>query len=79
MPDSAMANLQKVWQLYPRYPKLDEMFFNVGVNYYVDRRYQEAVNVWQATLKINPNYTQAQNALAVVYNQVQAATKKQGQ
>ncbi len=71
-PDSALWNLDKVRQLYPKYPKLDEMFFNVGVNFYVNKRYPEAVNVWRTTLKINPNYTQAQNALIVIDNQMRA-------
>jgi protein O-mannosyl-transferase len=70
VPDSAIYNLNKVRELYPRYPKLDEMFFNVGVNFYMNKRFPEAINAWQTCLKIAvPNssiYQQAQNALAVM-------------
>ncbi len=65
-PDSAVYNLNKVRELYPKYPKLDEMFFNVGVNFYMEKRYPEAINAWQTCLKINPAYQQAQNAMAVM-------------
>ncbi len=65
-PDSAYYNLRKVWELYPRYPKLDELLFNVGVNFYVQQRYTEAINAWQTCLKVTPNYPQAMNAMNVM-------------
>jgi len=68
-PDSAAYNLGKVWELYPKYPKLDEMFFNVGVNFYMEQRYAEAIKAWQTSLKITPGYPQSQNALAVMAKQ----------
>jgi len=68
-PDSAYYNLCKVRDLYPRYPKLSEMFFNVGVNFYQQKRYREAISVWQATLQMDPNNTLARNALAVMAQQ----------
>jgi tetratricopeptide (TPR) repeat protein len=65
-PDSAYYNLKKVWELYPRYPKLDELLFNVGVNFYVQQRYNEAISAWQTCLKVTPNYPQAVNAMNVM-------------
>lgn len=65
-PDSAIYNLKKVQELYPRYPKLDEMFFNIGVNFYVEKRYNEAIDCWRHSLKSNPQYPQALNAMAVM-------------
>ena len=72
LPDSAMYNLKKVQELYPRYPKLDEMLFNVGVNFYVNKRYNDAINAWQTALKSNPDNPLAKNALNVMYNQMRA-------
>ena len=72
LPDSAIANLEKVRTLYPRYPKLDDMYFNVGVNFYVNKRYNEAIAAWQTALKIEPNNPQARNALIVLNNQMRA-------
>lgn len=66
VPDSAIYNLKKVQELYPRYPKLDEMFFNVGVNFYVEQKFPQAIDAWQHSLKSNPQYPQALNALAVM-------------
>lgn len=68
-PDSAVYNLIKVQELYPRYPKLDEMFFNVGVNFYEQKRYPEAINAWQHSLRSNPQYPQSLNAMAVMQKQ----------
>jgi tetratricopeptide (TPR) repeat protein len=40
-PDQAVYNLDKVWALYPRYMGLDVMYYNVGVDFYMNRRYTE--------------------------------------
>src|ERR1022692_830936 len=50
-PDSAFYNIKKVLDLYPRYPKLDEMLFNIGVNFYMEKRYPQAIYAWQLALK----------------------------
>ncbi len=68
-PDSAFYNINMVRQLYPRYPRLSEMFFNVGVNFFVAKRYREAMNVWQMTVQMDPNNAQARNAIAVLNQQ----------
>ncbi len=71
-PDSAYYNLDQVRQLYPRYPKLGEMFYNVGVNFYVDKKYSQAILAWKTclTMDITPQIRgQAQNALTVLANQ----------
>jgi protein O-mannosyl-transferase len=73
-PDSALFNLNKVKELYPRYPKLDEMYFNVGVNFYMNQQYNEAMNVWQGAIKMSPPNTKThqdiQNAIIVLGNQM---------
>ncbi len=69
-PDSSIVNLDSVRILYPRYPKLDEMYFNVGVNFYMNKKYPEAIRTWQVCKSIavpnSPIWVNAQNALAVM-------------
>jgi len=75
-PDSAFYNINKVMELYPRYPKLDEMLFNIGVNFYMEKRYPEAIRTWQTTLKTSvPGsdiYQKTMNALTVINNEMKA-------
>jgi tetratricopeptide (TPR) repeat protein len=71
-PDSAYYNVRKVWELYPRYPKVAEMMYNIGVNFYVDKRYQEAIQSWNTALQMDPNYVQARNALGILNAQMRA-------
>jgi len=71
-PDSAYMNFRKVWELYPRYPKVAEMMYNVGVNFYVDKRYPEALNAWNTALLMDRNYQQAANAIAILNNQIKS-------
>jgi tetratricopeptide (TPR) repeat protein len=71
-PDSAYYNVRKVWELYPRYPKVAEMMYNIGVNFYVDKRYSEAIQSWNTALQMDPNYVQARNALGVLSAQMKA-------
>lgn len=71
-PDSAFYSFSKVAELYPRYPRLGEMFYNVGVNFYLEKRYSEAIKSWNICLRmdITPQIrAQAQNALQVLANQ----------
>ena len=75
--DSSMMNLDMVRKLYPRYPKLDEMYYNIGVNFYVEKQYQMAINAWQVTLQLNPNYALARNALVVIQREIQQAQQQQ--
>jgi tetratricopeptide (TPR) repeat protein len=77
--DSSMMNLDMVRKLYPRYPKLDEMYYNIGVNFYVEKQYQMAINAWQVTLQLNPNYALARNALVVIQREIQQAQQQQAQ
>ncbi len=72
-PDSAAMNLDMVRKLYPRYPNMDEMYYNIGVNFYMNKQYQLAINAWQISLQLNPNYALAKNALVVLQQQMQQA------
>jgi protein O-mannosyl-transferase len=76
-PDSAMMNIDKVRLLYPRYPKLDEMYYNIGVNFYINKQYQQAINAWQITLQMNPDYQLARNAIGVISREIQQAQAQQ--
>ncbi len=78
-PDSAAMNLDMVRKLYPRYPKLDEMYYNIGVNFYVNKQYQQAINAWQITLQLNPEYALARNALGVIQREMQQAQAQPAQ
>jgi len=71
-PDSAYVNIRRVWELYPKYPKVAELMYNIGVNFYVDRKFPQAMNAWNTALQMDPNYAQARNAIAVLNNQVRA-------
>jgi hypothetical protein len=67
-PDSVVINLDVVRRMYPNHPKLPEMYYNAGVNFYLNKQYPQAVSAWQITLKLKPDFTQAQNALNVLHN-----------
>lgn len=69
-PDSVVYNLDLVRKMYPNHPKLPEMYYNAGVNFYLNKRYPEAVNAWQITLRLKPDFGQAQNALNVLHRQI---------
>lgn len=71
-PDSAYDNIKKVWELYPRYPKVAEMMYNIGVNFYVEKRYPQAIKAWNTALQMDPNYALARNALGVLNAQIKA-------
>jgi hypothetical protein len=74
-PDSEKVNLDKVSAMFPNHPKLPEMYYNVGVMYYVNKQYDKAAAAWKMTLKLKPDYGQAQNALNIMNSQLRAGTK----
>jgi tetratricopeptide (TPR) repeat protein len=67
-PDSAKAAYDQVARLYPGYPPLPELLYNTGVMFFKNRRAPEAAACWQTTLKLNPNYQDAQKGLNVLYD-----------
>lgn len=69
LPDKEIENLDKVRSMFPNHPKLPEMYFNVGVMYYMNKQYPQAINAWQITVKLKPEFKEAQNALAVMRQQ----------
>jgi len=69
-PDSSKMNFDKVSVLYPNHPKLAESYYNLGVAFYMKKEYQQAFASWQATLKLEPNYTMARNAIAILSNEL---------
>ncbi len=71
-PDSAYYNIRKVWELYPRYPKVGEMMYNIGVNFYIEKRYAEALKSWNTALQMDPNFAPAAQALQVLNNQMRS-------
>lgn len=76
MPDSAKANYDKAKSLYPNYPKMWEVYYNLGVCYYLAGRVQEAINMWQTVLRMEPNYILAQQSINTA---VQAMNAQQQQ
>lgn len=68
-PDSEVVNLDKVSAMFPNHPKLPEMYYNVGVMFYVNKQYAKAAYAWKMTLKLKPGYATAQNALSVLVKQ----------
>ena len=63
IPDSAKANYDKAREYYPNYPKLDEIYYNLGVCYYLAGKIPQAIGVWQQVMKMNPRYILAQQSI----------------
>lgn len=63
MPDSAKADYDKAMKLYPNYPKLFEVYYNLGVCFYLAGRVQEAIGIWQTVMKMEPRYILAQQSI----------------
>lgn len=63
--DNSRKNYEWVVKHYPQYPPLAELYYNVGVLYYFDKRYTDAIAVWQQVLKLNPGYQQAQQNINI--------------
>lgn len=71
IPDSTVASLDMAQKLYPNHPKLPEMYYNNGVTFYMQKRYPEAINCWRNTIKLKPDYAQAQQAINVLTAEMQ--------
>jgi protein O-mannosyl-transferase len=63
MPDSVLSSLDKARGYYPNHPKLPEMYYNNGVTFYLHNQYDKAIASWQVTIKLKPDYVQAQQAI----------------
>jgi tetratricopeptide (TPR) repeat protein len=63
MPDSAKANYDKAREYYPNYPKLYEVYYNLGVCYYLSHKVPQAIAIWQQVMKMNPQYIIAQQSI----------------
>jgi len=46
--------------------------YNVGVNFYVERKFQQAMMAWNTALRMDPNYGPAASAIATLNNQIKA-------
>ncbi len=64
--DSAKKNFDVVLNYYPKYPRLGEFYYNLGVFYYLHQKMQQAAICWQTTLLIDPQNKDAVNALKVI-------------
>ena len=62
-PDSVQTSLDMARLYYPNHPKLPEMYYNNGVTFYLHKQYDKAIASWQITLKLKPEYSQAQSAI----------------
>jgi tetratricopeptide (TPR) repeat protein len=76
MPDSAKANYDMVYHLYPNYPKMFEIYYNLGVCYYINKEIPKAIGMWQQVLKMQPDYILAQQSINTA---VQALNAPQAQ
>jgi len=64
--DSAKANFDVVLNYYPKYPRLSEFYYNLGVYYYIHKNIQQAVVCWWSSRRIQPDNKDAIHALQVV-------------
>ena len=62
-PDSAKTNLDMVRLYYPKYPKMEEIYYNLGVCYYMKKQIPQAIAMWQISIKLNPGYAVAQQSI----------------
>jgi hypothetical protein len=72
MPDSAKANYDQVKTLYPNYPKMEEIYYNLGVCFYLNGMKPQAIGVWQTSLKLKPDYIIAQQSINTAVKELQA-------
>lgn len=72
MPDSAKYNYDQVRTLYPNYPKMEEIYYNLGVCFYLNGQKPEAVNTWQLVLKMKPDYILAQQSINTAVKELSA-------
>lgn len=72
LPDSAKANYDRVASLYPNYPKLYEIYYNLGVCYYMNKMVPQAVNIWRAVLNMKPDQGIALTAQQSINTAIQA-------
>jgi hypothetical protein len=79
MPDSAKANYDQVKTLYPNYPKLEEIYYNLGVCYYLAGMKPQAIGVWQTVLKLKPDYILAQQSINTAVKELSAQQPQQPQ
>jgi tetratricopeptide (TPR) repeat protein len=63
MPDSAKVNYDMGSQYYPNYPRLDEIYYNLGVCFYLSHKIPQAIATWQKVMKLNPKYILAQQSI----------------
>ena len=52
--------------------------YNVGVNFYVEKKFQQAMMAWNTALRMDPNYGPAANAIATLNSQIRAGQAQQG-
>jgi tetratricopeptide (TPR) repeat protein len=71
-PDSAKTNLDLVRMYYPKYPKMEEIYYNLGVCYYMKQEIPKAIAMWQISLKLNPAYGIAQQSINTATQAMQA-------
>lgn len=76
MPDSAKANYDMAAMYYPNYPKLYEVYYNLGVCFYLQGRVQDAINIWQKVMQMEPKYILAQQSINTAVQALQAAQQQ---
>ena len=50
-------------------PYYDNAYYNLGLLYWQEKRYDEAISNWKKTLEINPNYPVAPEILQILEQQ----------
>jgi protein O-mannosyl-transferase len=79
MPDSAKANYDRAKELYPNYPKLYEVYYNLGVCYFLSGKIREAISIWQMVIKMDPTYVLAQQSINTAIQALNAPPQPQQQ
>jgi hypothetical protein len=77
MPDSAKADYDKVFQLYPNYPSRHEIYYNLGVCFYMNQKVQQAIAIWAEVAKLKPDYVVAQQSINTALQAMNAAAQPQ--
>ena len=73
--DDAIGAFTKVWAIDPDYHNVSSLltkaYLFVGMQFYSDHRYTEAIDIWQKALIVNPENSKAKRYLSKAHEELQ--------
>lgn len=74
-PDNMMLDLERINVLYPKHPKLPEMYYHAGILCMDKGRFVQAAEAFRWCVKLDPRYPDGQNMLNIAMSKVQPAAQ----